>query len=158
MIRFDQHYINANKVFDDLILKQKQCASTAIDKVDAYYKFMEVLQSDIRFRGSDFAEQILRAPSESFITSDDLLNKSNLFRKYETFVYFSGTGRNYHKVWVNFDLEETIQLQIIKFFYHEENGRDSFFFQIAEKRFSSDSGNGDTTERPIVSPVTAILA
>ncbi len=125
---FSKYYRAAKVLFDEFISKKKQYG------LENDHLILDTLQLDQRFRSTEFGEKLLRQGEP--LTTDELLSeKCSVFRSYEQFVYFSGKGRNFHKVVIFFDLDGGIELRSIKLFYHEENGRNSFFHMISEQKF-----------------------
>jgi hypothetical protein len=144
MFRFSPHYRQAKKVFNELLCLQSECMQGSISISQGYYKFFEHLQCDKRFKGIEYDK-----PK----SIDDLLQGSLSYLEYEQFVYFSGNGKNLHKIRIVFDLQEEINLLFIELFYHEEEGHLSFYCELEKKKFRPGPGNRRRRKRsPVSSP------
>lgn len=148
MVQFSPHYRSAKILFDELILKQKQCRAVVLTNKESYYAFLSCMQLDVRFQSSN---------EEHSINLNELLSGKKFLLPFEKFVSFHGKGKKYHKVIVYFNFENDIHLESIELVYHEEHNLYSRFLRLETKKFISDDDDDDFGPpiQPPPSPVGA---
>lgn len=148
MKTFSNDYKKSKKTYKWFLKKHQECRNAAISDTDGYYKFFEFLIENeelfpLRGKAKEFEKMMQGKSSDDIGTVNELIKKGSIPSKnMETFVHFSGSGRNWHKIWIQYSFQGTIWLMFISLQYMEEKGRDSCMYVIEETKFDDDSNDG----------------
>jgi hypothetical protein len=150
--KYSKEYLEAKKIHDGLHMRLKECRSGTLSLQECYYKFLEYMREHPKFRSSEQIRKKLRNDSVD-MTLENMESVIEDIPDIESFVAFVGKGTDFHKIVVIFFLVDTVHLQCIQLFYHEEMGQLSFFFPLEETKFPPDDpDNGKRLRRKLIFP------